>query len=87
MENGDNMDSFIRLIVMNGQGGTGKSYTIDTVLTTLVNEYGLDEDCYSKLATTGKATCLIGGYNLHIHQFGMGIPVGNKNKINIRLIY
>ena len=45
---------------MNGQGEDGKSYTINSILTTLVNEHGLDEDCYLKLATTGKVAFLIG---------------------------
>ena len=27
---------------------------------------------------TGKEACLIGGYTVHSHQFGMGIPSGNK---------
>ena len=47
---------------MNGQGGSGKSSTIDKILTSLLNEYDLDEDCYLKLATTDKAICLIKGY-------------------------
>ena len=62
---------------MNGRGGAGKSYTINTILTTLVNEHGLGEDCYLKLATTGKAACVIGGYTVHSHKFGMGLPVGD----------
>ena len=42
-ENEKNIDLFNRLIVMNGQGASRKSYTIDIVLTTLANEQGLDE--------------------------------------------
>ena len=38
----------------------------------------MDEDCYLKLITTSKVACLIGGYNVHSHQFGMGTTVGNK---------
>ena len=73
------MDVFSRLIVMNWQGGSGKSYTIDSILTTFVKGQGLDEDCYLKLATTGKAACLIRGYNIHSDQFGMDILMGSKN--------
>ena len=41
-ENENNINLFSRLIIMNGQGGAGKSYTIDLILTTLVHEYHLD---------------------------------------------
>ena len=50
---------------MNGCGGAGKSYMIDSILTTLVDERVLDEDCYLKLTTTGKADYLIGGYTIY----------------------
>ena len=52
-KNKNNIDLFSRLIAMNGQGGSGKSYTIDTILTTLVNDHGSDEDCHLELATSG----------------------------------
>ena len=60
---------------MNGPKWSGKYYTLDTILTTLVNEYDLAEDGYLKLHTAGKEGCLIGGYTVHIHQFGMNIPM------------
>ena len=63
---------------MNGRWGAVKSYTIDTILTTLVKENGLDKYCYLELDMTGKAAYLIGQYTAHSHQFGVGIPVHNK---------
>ena len=76
---------FSRLLVMNGQKGAGKSYTIDIILTTLVNQYGVDGNSYLKLATTGEVTCLVGEYTVHSHQFGMCIQVGN-NKIKLIVV-
>ena len=76
-ENESENNLFSRLIIMNGRGGAGKSYTIDAILTTLVNKHEFGEDCYLKLATTGKAACVIGGYTVHSHKFGMGLPIGN----------
>ena len=29
------------------------------------------------MATTGNAACVIGGYTVHRHIFGMGLPIGN----------
>ena len=43
MENENNINLFGRLITMNGCGGAGKSYTTDTILTTLVHQHGLNE--------------------------------------------
>ena len=63
---------------MNGGGGAGKSYTIDVILTILLNEYYLDGDCYLKLATASKVAYLIGEYTVHWHQFGMIIHTGNR---------
>ena len=80
-ENETESNSFSRLIIMNGRGEAGKSYTIDTILTTLVNDHDLDDDYYLKLATTGKAACVSGGYTVHSHKFGMGLPVGER-KLN-----
>ena len=66
---------------MNGQGRSGKFYMIHAILTSLVNEHGVDKDCYLKLPMTGKVACLIRGYNVHSHQFGIGILKGNT-KLN-----
>ena len=63
---------------MNDCGGPGKSYTNDWILTTLVDEHGLDEECSLKLATTGKTACLIVEYTVHSPGCGMGIPVRNN---------
>ena len=72
------MDFSSRLIIMlNVQGWYGKSYTVDPLMTTLINKEGLDEDCYLKLAMTGEVACLIEGCTICGHQFGMGIPTGN----------
>ena len=51
---------------------------IDTILTIIVNEHGVDEDCQLKLATTDKTSCLIGEYTVHSYQFGIDIPTGNE---------
>ena len=42
-----------------------KSYMIDSILATLVNDHSFGEDCYLKLTTTGKADYLIGGYTIY----------------------
>ena len=47
---------------MNWHGGAGKSYAIDTILTTLVKEYDLNEVCYLKLATVVKNLSIWYGY-------------------------
>ena len=77
MENKNDTNLFSRLIVRNRQRGAKKSYMIDSILITVVNEHHFDEECFLKLSTSGKTACLIGEYTIYIHYFGMGIPTDN----------
>ena len=54
-----------RLIVMCGKGGAGKSYTVDSVLSTLRNEYNFTEDNYLILATSAMSATVISGLTVH----------------------
>ena len=58
-ENKNNFNLFTRPIIINGRGGAGKSYIIDTILTTLVTEHGWYKDCHLNLVKIGKADYLI----------------------------
>ena len=65
-----------RLHILLGQGGGGKSYAIDAILTTLTSEHNFTAENYKVCATTGKAASLIGGSTLHAHKEGFGLPCG-----------
>ena len=62
----------IRQALLLGQGGAGKTLTINAVCHTLEQEFGVG--CVLRFAPTGKAACLIGGSTLHSHQSGIGLP-------------
>eukprot|EP00957_Ditylum_brightwellii_P198420 15120701-Ditylum_brightwellii.AAC.1 len=49
-----------RLQILLGQGGGGKSYAIDTILTTSTSEHNFIADNNKVCTTTGKAAILIG---------------------------
>eukprot|EP00957_Ditylum_brightwellii_P173088 13177278-Ditylum_brightwellii.AAC.1 len=59
-----------RFHIFLGQGGGGKSYAIDAILTTLTSEHNFNADNYKVCATTGKAATLIGESSLHSHKEG-----------------
>eukprot|EP00957_Ditylum_brightwellii_P210475 15365016-Ditylum_brightwellii.AAC.1 len=65
-----------RLQMMLGQGGGGKSYVIDAIITTLIERHQFTEDNYKVCATTGKAATLVGGSTLHAVKEGLSIPCG-----------
>ena len=83
-ENKNDINLFSGLILTNRQGEGRKSYMIDIMLTTLVNEHNFDEEYYLKLARTSKAACLVEGYTLHSNQSGMGIPTSNTKLNKLR---
>eukprot|EP00957_Ditylum_brightwellii_P043003 3257514-Ditylum_brightwellii.AAC.1 len=68
-----------RLHILLGQGGGGKSYAINAIITTLTSEHNYNADNYKVCATTGKAATLIGGSILHSHKEGFGQFVGRAS--------
>ena len=83
MENKKDINLFSRLTIMNILGRGGKSYIIVAISTTLVTEHGFNKDCYLNLAATAKAACMVRGYTIYGHKFGMGIPTGNQQLNNL----
>eukprot|EP00957_Ditylum_brightwellii_P177035 13486735-Ditylum_brightwellii.AAC.2 len=67
------------LHILLGQGGDGKSYAINDILTILSSEYKFNADNYKVCATTGNAATLIGGSTLHSHKEGFGLPDGRSS--------
>ena len=63
---------------MCGKGGTGKSYTVDSVLITLRNKYNIREEICLILATSEMAVTVISGATVHSLKHGLGISTGNK---------
>ena len=68
-----------RLMILRGVGGTGKSFTINAVLSTLERDHGFSKDNYLVLATTGKAATVIQGATVHSARHGLAIPVGKPS--------
>ena len=72
-----------RLVVMCGKGGAGKLYTVDSVLSTLRNEYNFTDENYLILATSSMAATVISGVTVHSPEYGLGIPLG-KNTLKLK---
>ena len=72
-----------RLVIMCGKGGSGKSYTVDSVLSTLRNQYDFTEENYLILATSAMAATVISGVTVHSPEHGLGIPLG-KNMLKLK---
>ena len=66
------------LMLINDRGAADKSYLVYTILTILVIGHGWKKENYWKLALTGTATCLIGGYAIYSNNFCILIPMGNS---------
>jgi hypothetical protein len=67
---------FGRCFLLRGQGGTGKSFTIDAIVNSVSDEYG--GDSVGIMATTGKAATVIGGSTVHSHKLGLALPIGKS---------
>eukprot|EP00978_Attheya_sp_CCMP212_P003125 scaffold6429_cov29-Attheya_sp.AAC.3 len=66
-----------KLIVLIGLGGTGKSTTVNAVITTLKQEReGWRDENYAVFATTGLAATNIHGSTVHSWKEGLGFLVG-----------
>ena len=65
-----------RLQILLGQGGGGKSFTINSIITTLIQQHSFDQKNYRLCATTGKAATVINGSTVHSVKEGMALPVG-----------
>ena len=63
---------------MCGKGGAGKSYKVDSVLSTLRNEYNFIEENFLILATLAMAATVISGVTVHSPEYGQGMPLGGK---------
>jgi len=74
---------FARLVMLLGLGGTGKSFTVDSIITTLHHQHGYSPEQIPCFATTGKAATIIGGSTLHSWKQGFGLPV---NKMAFRAL-
>eukprot|EP00957_Ditylum_brightwellii_P017986 1355253-Ditylum_brightwellii.AAC.1 len=68
-----------RLHILFCQGGRGKPYVIDVILTTLTSEHNFTVDNYKVCAVTGKAATLIGGSTLCYHEEGFGLASGRTS--------
>eukprot|EP00978_Attheya_sp_CCMP212_P034908 scaffold149158_cov45-Attheya_sp.AAC.1 len=65
-----------KLIVLIGLGGTGKSTTVNAVITTLKKREGWKDQNYAVFAMTGLAATNIHGNTVHSLKEGLGFPVG-----------
>jgi hypothetical protein len=63
-----------KLIILIGLGGTGKSTTVNAVITTLKQEHGWSDENYAVWATTGMAATNIHGSTVHSWKEGLGFP-------------
>ncbi len=68
------LGDFGRCFLLRGQGGTGKSFTIDSLCNSVSEMFG--EGALSIMATTGKAATVIGGLTVHSPRQGLALPVG-----------
>lgn len=67
-----------RLQILIGAGGCGKSYVINSILTTLIQDYNWDETNFSVYATTGKAAAAICGSTVQNYSTGLSFISGKK---------
>ena len=74
----DGGDMLGRLLLLLGQGGSGKSHTVNSIITTLTRQYGFKEAQFPCFATTGKAAAILGGSTLHSWKTGFGLPVNQQ---------
>jgi len=61
------------LQIILGQGGCGKSYTIDAIISTLTSEHSWQNENFYVYATTGKAASNINGSTFQNYTDGLGI--------------
>ena len=69
-----------RLQIIIGQGGSGKSHALDSVITSLKNKHGYRDDNFLVLAPTGKAASNISGNTIHSHKEGLSIGIKGSLK-------
>ena len=65
-----------RIHLLLGQGGGGKSHTINVIINMLIREHSLTKDNYSLRTTTEKAATVIIGSMLYSFREGFSLPVG-----------
>ena len=78
-----------RLQLILGKGGCGKSYVLDSVVTTMKNMHNYNDDNYLVMAPTGKAASNVCGSTLHSNKEGLALPVKGsfKELLGERLTY
>jgi hypothetical protein len=84
LEGHENKTDFHRLCILRGVGGTGKSHTMNALITLFVKKYGFDEDFAMFMATTGAAARLIDGTTVHDHTAGLAIPCSEHPYIEMK---
>eukprot|EP00957_Ditylum_brightwellii_P192743 14675995-Ditylum_brightwellii.AAC.1 len=75
----DSGSDVYRLYILLGQDVGGKSYAIDTILTTLTFEQNFTADNYKVCVTTGKAVALIEASTPHSQKEGFGLLIGRTS--------
>jgi ATP-dependent DNA helicase PIF1 len=65
------------IVLIDGVGGTGKSTTVNGVITTLKLKEKWAKENYAVLATTGLAATNVHGSMVHSWKEGLGFPVHN----------
>lgn len=69
-----------RLQLIVGEGGTGKTWCADGIVTTLTEQHGFGPRNYLLTATTGKAATVFRGTTIHSWKHALGLPVGTNAK-------
>ena len=65
-----------RLLILLGQGGSGKSYTINTIITTLQNTFNYTDFNYTIFVTVGNTDTAVQGSTVHSHTEAFSLLTG-----------
>jgi len=61
------------LLLILGKGGCGKSFVLDTAITTLKNKFRYTDENYFVMVPTGKAASNVCRSTLHSHKEGLAL--------------
>ena len=75
---GGNGISQLQLIL--GKGRYGKSYVLDSIITTLKNRHSYNDSNYLVIVPTGKVASNVSELTLHSNQDGIALPVKGSYK-------
>ena len=76
----DSGNDISRLLLYLGQGGCGKSYVLDSIVTTLKHKHSFNDKNYLVMAPTEKVASGVCGSTLHSHKEGLSLLVRGKFK-------